>query len=92
MASKQEGIAYKIFVEEMRESFGKVKKLIAYRLFINVRMKPYIVEFKQMEGEDVFFASIKNCVAGCRSKWKTMSKVNHIAIFLIAFNSNIFIV
>ena len=33
-----------------------------------------MLEIRENEGRDVFFDQIRNCVAGCRQKWKTMPR------------------
>ena len=38
-------------------------------------MKPHLLKVKEAEGFDAYLVAIKNCVAGCKQKWKLMPKV-----------------
>ena len=38
-------------------------------------MKPHLLEIKETEGDEEFYSNIRNCVAGCKLKWKSMHKV-----------------
>ena len=38
-------------------------------------MKPHLLKLKEAEGFDAYLVAIKNCVAGCKQKWKLMPKV-----------------
>ena len=40
-------------------------------------MKPHLLDIREKEGRDVFFDQIRNCVAVCRQKWKTMAKASN---------------
>ena len=37
-------------------------------------MKPHIMKTLEEKGPEEYYARIQNCVAGCKLKWKLMSK------------------
>ena len=40
-----------------------------------LRLKPHLLRVKEEDGFESYVAAIKNCVAGCKVKWKSMPKV-----------------
>ena len=73
--AKIELVGYKIFEDEMRDRYwgwgGEATNLSLYLL----RMKDHLMDIREKKGDEEFFANIRNCVAGCRQKWKLMNKV-----------------
>ena len=39
-------------------------------------MKSHLLNVRATEGQEAFYDQIRNSVAGCRQKWKTMPKVD----------------
>lgn len=53
-------------------------EMLGYKIFegeMRERLKPHLLDIKTNRGDDEYISSIRNCVAGCRAKWRTMPKV-----------------
>ena len=50
-------------------------------------MRPFLLETRATKGDSAFLAQIRNCVAGCKAKWKIMSKVESILVIRLCFIS-----
>ena len=37
-------------------------------------MKPHLITIREKEGQEAFYQQIRNTVAGCQSKWKSLPK------------------
>ena len=48
-------------------------------------MRPFLLKTRATKGESAFLAQIRNCVAGCKAKWKTMSKVESIIVIRLFY-------
>ena len=44
-------------------------------------MKDCLLKIKEEEGVESFLNKIRNCIAGCREKWKKMPKVINVVLF-----------
>ena len=77
--NKLELVAYKIFEEEMKIRFYIYLLKKRFNIENSLRMKPHLLEIKETEGDEEFYSNIRNCVAGCKLKWKSMHKVCYFA-------------
>ena len=85
MSQKLEMAAYKLFEEAMKTRFVNIS-ICGHSIYmlILIRMKPHLMAIKDNQGEEEFYKNIRNTVAGCKTKWKNMNKVQWISFkFLI---------
>ena len=83
MSTKIDQAAYLLFETEMKTRCYFLDKKIIIEQSSVFRMKPYLTELRETEGQERFYQQIRNTVSGCQQKWKLMPKVSLLALCIL---------